>query len=91
MSDNVAGPPPDITTRQTRAEDAAVTTVTAHFKMVFICVTVITVLTLAASVYIGVAVAKPSDSAKSAMDTCSTLAKLGFGAIIGLLSGKAAQ
>ncbi|WP_086564719.1 hypothetical protein [Streptomyces africanus] len=66
-----------------------VTTVTAHFKLVFLCVTVITVLTLAASLYIGIFVEKPTDAAKSAMDTCSTLANLGFGAMVGLLGGKA--
>ncbi|GAA5705806.1 hypothetical protein Save01_06660 [Streptomyces avermitilis] len=68
-----------------------VTTVTAHFKLVFICVTVITVLTLLASLYIGIFVEKPTEAAKSAMDTCSTLANLGFGAMVGLLGGKAVQ
>ncbi|MFJ9915426.1 hypothetical protein [Actinacidiphila glaucinigra] len=67
----------------------ALTTVTAHFKLVFICVTVITLLTLVASLYIGIFVAKPTEAAKSAMDTCSTLANLGFGAMVGLLGGKA--
>jgi hypothetical protein len=67
----------------------AVTTVTAHFKLVFLCVTVITLLTLVASLYIGIFVEKPTEAAKSAMDTCSTLANLGFGAMVGLLGGKA--
>lgn len=71
------------------AEAATVTTVTAHFKLVFICVTVITVLSLAASLYIGVFVPDPTEAAKSAMNTCSTLANLGFGAMVGLLGGKA--
>lgn len=68
-----------------------VTTVTAHFKLVFICVTLITVLTLIASLYIGIFVKNPTDAAKSAMDTCATLANLGFGAMVGLLGGKAAN
>lgn len=67
----------------------AVTTMTAHFKLVFICVTVITLLTLVASLYIGIFEEKPTEAAKSAMDTCSTLANLGFGAMVGLLGGKA--
>ncbi|MFI5973797.1 hypothetical protein [Streptomyces sp. NPDC051452] len=67
----------------------AVTTVSVHFKLVFICVTVITVLALAASLYIGIFVEKPTEAAKSAMNTCSTLANLGFGAMVGLLGGKA--
>ncbi|MEU9285012.1 hypothetical protein AB0D57_09850 [Streptomyces sp. NPDC048275] len=75
----------------TATDAAAVTTVTAHFKLVFICVTVITVLTLMASLYIGIFVEKPTEAAKSAMDTCSTLANLGFGAMVGLLGGKAVQ
>lgn len=71
------------------AEPPAVTTVTPHFKLVFISVAVITLLTLMASLYIGIFVEKPTDAAKSAMDTCSTLANLGFGAMVGLLGGKA--
>ncbi|MFI6011498.1 hypothetical protein ACIBAG_22230 [Streptomyces sp. NPDC051243] len=73
----------------TPTDAATVTTVSAHFKLVFISVTVITVLTLAASLYIGIFVEKPTEAAKSAMDTCSTLANLGFGAMVGLLGGKA--
>ncbi|MEZ7007419.1 hypothetical protein [Streptomyces sp. AD55] len=66
-----------------------VTTVTAHFKLVFLCVTAITVLTLLAALYIGVFVGEPTEAATSAMNTCSTLANLGFGAMVGLLGGKA--
>ncbi|MEV2261057.1 hypothetical protein AB0J13_20615 [Streptomyces anulatus] len=69
----------------------AVTTVTAHFKMVFLAVLVITIGTLAANLYIAIFVEKPTEAAKSAMDTCSTLTNLGFGAIVGLLGGKAVQ
>ncbi|MEU3280741.1 hypothetical protein [Streptomyces antibioticus] len=72
-------------------EATSITTVTAHFKLVFLCVTVITVLTLLASLYIGIFIEKPTEAAKSAMDTCSTLANLGFGAMVGLLGGKAVQ
>ncbi|MGV9419689.1 hypothetical protein ACWDO6_19575 [Streptomyces sp. NPDC003674] len=71
------------------AATPAVTTVTAHFKMVFLCVMSITLLCLFASLYIGVFVEKPTDGAKQAMDTCRTLANLGFGAMVGLLGGKA--
>ncbi|MCT9010645.1 hypothetical protein [Streptomyces rhizosphaerihabitans] len=67
----------------------AVTTVTAHFKLVFLCVAVMTLLTLMASLYIGIFVEKPTEAAKSAMNTCSTLCNLGFGAMVGLLGGKA--
>lgn len=96
MSESLAGPTSEtaataVGTQATLADTAtpAVTTVTAHFKLVFICVTVITLLTLLASLYIGIFVEKPTEAAKSAMDTCSTLANLGFGAMVGLLGGKA--
>ncbi|CAM5666899.1 hypothetical protein SVIOM342S_06202 [Streptomyces violaceorubidus] len=94
MSEGMANPGASIDAAQTpppaaATDAAAVTTVSAHFKLVFISVTVITVLTLAASLYIGIFVEKPTEAAKSAMDTCSTLANLGFGAMVGLLGGKA--
>lgn len=73
------------------AHPPAVTTVTAHFKLVFISVTVFTALTLLASLYIGIFVEQPTDAGKSAMETCSTIANLGFGAMVGLLGGKAVQ
>ncbi|MDW4907434.1 hypothetical protein RB628_19280 [Streptomyces sp. ADMS] len=64
---------------------------TAHFKMVFLCVMVVTVLALTASLYIAIFVEKPTEAAKSAMATCSNLASLGFGAMVGLLGGKTVQ
>ncbi|MGV9271775.1 hypothetical protein [Streptomyces griseosporeus] len=98
MSESLAGSASDAAANATAAgvqgaatdtAAPAVTTVTAHFKLVFLCVTVITLLTLVASLYIGIFVEKPTEAAKSAMDTCSTLANLGFGAMVGLLGGKA--
>ncbi|MFE2970018.1 hypothetical protein ACFXKC_41380 [Streptomyces sp. NPDC059340] len=89
MSDELASPVTATAADQAPTSTPAVTTVTAHFKLVFIGVMVITVFTLAASLYIGVFVKEPTEAAKSAMDTCSTLANLGFGAMVGLLGGKA--
>ncbi|MGW3448961.1 hypothetical protein [Streptomyces sp. NPDC001076] len=89
MSESVTNAASAVAGSSTVAEQPAVTTVTAHFKLVFLSVTLITVLTLAASLYIGIFVQKPTEAAKSAMDTCSTLANLGFGAMVGLLGGKA--
>jgi hypothetical protein len=65
------------------------TSVSQHFRLVFFGVLAITLLTLGASLYIGIFVAKPTEAAKSAMETCSTLSQLGFGAMVGLLGGKA--
>ncbi|MBZ6106375.1 hypothetical protein KVH20_28805 [Streptomyces olivaceus] len=71
------------------AQPADVATVSQHFRLVFFGVLAITLLTLGASLYIGIFIAKPTEAAKSAMDTCSTLSQLGFGAMVGLLGGKA--
>lgn len=91
MSDTATNPGAEVESQSPPVEGPAVTTVTSHFKLVFVCVMVITVLSLVASVSIGIFVSKPTDAAKSAMETCTTLAKLGFGAIVGLLGGKAVQ
>ena len=89
MSDELASSVTGAAADQAAADAPAVTTVTAHFKLVFIGVMVITVFTLAANLYIGIFVANPTEAAKSAMATCSTIANLGFGAMVGLLGGKA--
>ncbi|MFH9808878.1 hypothetical protein ACH4NO_10465 [Streptomyces olivaceus] len=89
MSDGIAGSTDSAGADVAQADTAAVTTVSSHFKMVFIAVVVITVGALAANLYIAIFVPKPTEAAKSAMDTCATIANLGFGAIVGLLGGKA--
>ncbi|MGW5787066.1 hypothetical protein ACWEWK_24105 [Streptomyces sp. NPDC003757] len=85
----MASPAEDLAVAPVQAGTAAVTTVSSHFKMVFIAVVAITIGALAANLYIAIFVEKPTEAAKSAMDTCSTIANLGFGAIVGLLGGKA--
>lgn len=89
MSEEVVGPAEGLAAAQVQDGTAAVTTVSSHFKMVFIAVVAITVGALAANLYIAIFVEKPTEAAKSAMDSCSTIANLGFGAIVGLLGGKA--
>ncbi|MFE1198639.1 hypothetical protein ACFW6E_38825 [Streptomyces olivaceoviridis] len=85
----------EVVTAQTVAETTTVAppvggaTVSQHFRLVFFGVLAITLLTLGASLYIGIFVAEPTEAAKSAMETCSTLSQLGFGAMVGLLGGKA--
>lgn len=63
---------------------------TPAFKLVFLTVTVLTVFSLAVSIYVA-SKDNPSDLAKALFDTCSTTWKMGFGAIIGLVGGKALQ
>ena len=61
---------------------------TPDFNKVFFTTVVLTVVFMAISV--GLAVAGPdTEEAKRLIETCSTMSKLGFGAILGLLGGKA--
>jgi len=62
-------------------------TLTPTFKLVFLSVLGITVLSMMIGCYL-VTVHAESDAGKALMTTCMTTFKLGFGAIIGLLGGK---
>jgi hypothetical protein len=69
------------------------------FKLVFLTVLGLTILSLAVSLGLSLHIgrlggqAKDLDlaSIKSMIETCSTTFKLGFGAIVGLIGGKAIQ
>ena len=63
---------------------------TPAFKWVFICVVGLTLLSLIVSVYL-VSLPNPSEDARRLIETCSTTYKLGFGAVVGLIGGKAIQ
>jgi hypothetical protein len=62
--------------------------VPAAFKMTFLAVLGLTVLSMAVSIAL-VFYGHDTDQAKHLAETCSTTYKLGFGAILGLLGGKA--
>lgn len=62
---------------------------TPGFKLVFGCVFALTVISLAVSIVLALMVANPSTQIAQLIDTCSTTYKLGFGAIVGLIGGKA--
>lgn len=64
------------------------TTVSAHFKMIFLAVFSLTAALLVTRVGVGIMVANPTDSLKDAMSTCNLLGNAGFGAILGLIGGK---
>jgi hypothetical protein len=66
------------------------TTVSTHFKMIFLAVLLLTVALLVARISVGIMVAHPSDSLNDAMSHCDLLEDAGFGAILGLLGGKVA-
>lgn len=63
---------------------------TPAFKWVFLSVITLTLLSLAVSVYL-VNSMNASEDARRLIETCSTTYKLGFGAIVGLVGGKAIQ
>jgi hypothetical protein len=64
------------------------TTVSSHFKLIFLTVLALTVITLALRIGMALMVGSPNDSVKDAMTTCGLLANAGFGAILGLIGGK---
>ena len=68
---------------------AATVTVTPTFKLVFASVLGLTVVSLLTVILLAVFVQNPSDQVKAVIETCSTTFKMGFGAIVGLIGGKA--
>lgn len=64
-------------------------TVTTHFKLIFISILLLEVALLIAMNGMAIFVHDPSETVKSSISTCSTLATAGFGAICGLIGGKA--
>ena len=63
-------------------------TLSPAFKLVVAIVTGLTVLSLAVSIFLALYQQK-SDQINSLIETCSTTYKLGFGALVGLIGGKA--
>jgi hypothetical protein len=61
-----------------------------HFKMIFLAVVSLTVGMILLDVALSVFVDDPNEHVVKLIDMCDFLAKLGFGAIIGLVGGKAA-
>ncbi|WP_328997808.1 hypothetical protein OHA18_25480 [Kribbella sp. NBC_00709] len=61
---------------------------TPVFKLVFLTVLGLTVAALILNVVLVMAIDQPNDQAKSLIETCSTIVKAGFGAIVGLIGGK---
>ena len=70
-----------------QAEEISV--VTPRFRLVLGTVLFLTVTLLAVDVILVLALSNPNAQARSLMDLCSRLVTIGFGAIIGLLGGKA--
>ena len=66
-------------------------TISPFFKLIFRTVLGLTVLSLAVDVALIMLINNPSEQAKGLIETCSTTWKMGFGAIVGLIGGKADQ
>jgi hypothetical protein len=73
--------------RHRRREQLGV--VTPRFRLVFFSVLGLTVTLFLVDMILVLALHNPSTEAQNLMDLCSRLATIGFGAIIGLLGGKA--
>jgi hypothetical protein len=69
--------------------DHSPSTLTPVFKLVFLTVLGLTLLSLLIDLALVVTLNSPSSEAKSLIDACSTTWKTGFGAIVGLIGGKA--
>lgn len=63
-------------------------TVSPTFKLVLFIALGLTLLSLLTSILLAI-IATPSEDTKRLIETCSTTYKMGFGAIIGLIGGKA--
>ena len=64
-------------------------TLTPAFKLVFLSVLGLTLLCMVVMIWLAVRVQNPSQDVGRLIETCSTAFKLGFGAIVGLIGGKA--
>jgi hypothetical protein len=67
---------------------AAAIALTPTFKLVFISVLSLTILSLLVSLIL-VLYGRDTEDSKRLIESCSTTWKLGFGAIVGLIGGKA--
>lgn len=63
--------------------------VTPTFKLIFLSVLSLTILSLIVTIVLAVFVKSPSPAVQGTIETCSTTYKMGFGAIVGLIGGKA--
>lgn len=59
-----------------------------HFKLILLAVLVLTLISLLVMCVVA-ATGSDSEASKNVLDTTSTTFKMGFGAIIGLVGGKA--
>jgi hypothetical protein len=68
---------------------ATILTLPSVFKLVFLCMIGLTLLSLAVTLFLLIRFNAPSEDVKRFIETCSTTWKMGFGAVVGLFGGKA--
>jgi hypothetical protein len=78
-----------VSTQQVEKAAAESIPVNPPFKLIFRSVLTLTVLLFVVNVILVLTVQHPSAQAQSLIDLCSRLCTIGFGAIFGLLGGKA--
>jgi hypothetical protein len=64
------------------------TTVTSHFRMVFLTVAGLTVTLLISLSVLSLVMPDPTEQQQKLLDLFTTLVTAGFGAIVGLIGGK---
>jgi hypothetical protein len=62
--------------------------ITSHFRMVFLCVVIVTLFALGVDALFTLMVRSPTEEQKHFLDLLGALVTAGFGAIIGLIGGK---
>lgn len=67
------------------------TVVDRQFKRIFYTVLGISMACLALNIVLAIGFSQPTTQLAELIDGCSTVWRMGFGAIIGLISGKAIQ
>lgn len=88
VTDETMAAPADGTNAEPQAGVAVQsTTVTAHFKMIFLSVLGLTCFTFLSLVLLSVFVRKPTEQAQNVMTIAGTISQMGVGAIFGLLGG----
>ncbi|WP_285250224.1 hypothetical protein [Pseudarthrobacter sp. fls2-241-R2A-168] len=65
-------------------------TVSANFKMIVIIIFFVTVACGVGNLWMALGIPTPTDPQKDVMATMSTLWKMGFGSLVGLVGAKAA-
>lgn len=63
--------------------------ISSHFKMVWLTITALTLVLTFADLAMSIMLKHPTVAAQNAITMCDNVSKLGYGAIFGLLGGKA--